>query len=212
MPKTHKYKGTDITVFFDNIKCIHSRNCVLSLPSVFRPNMTGRWIDPEGASAEETASVIRTCPSGALTYLRSDKGLEEKPPQVNTLRILENGPLSFHAPLSINGQASGFRAVLCRCGASENKPFCDQSHKKTGFRATGEPESGKIDPLEKRDGPLLITPLKNGPLMTEGNLELCSGTGRPLLRTQKTVLCRCGKSKNKPFCDGSHKETGFKSD
>ncbi|MDH3976342.1 MAG: CDGSH iron-sulfur domain-containing protein [Deltaproteobacteria bacterium] len=212
MSKINKYEGRKITVFFDSDRCIHSRNCVLGLPSVFRANIKGEWVDPNGASAEEIASIVRTCPSGALTYCRSDSGYEEMAPQVNLIKTLENGPLSVHATIFFEGKSTGNRAVLCRCGASKNKPYCDGSHKEISFIATGEPRTGKIDPLEKRDGPLAITPLKDGPLIAEGNLELCSGTGRPLLRTQKTFLCRCGASANKPFCDGSHKKAGFKSD
>jgi CDGSH-type Zn-finger protein len=44
-----------------------------------------------------------------------------------------------------------------------------------------------------------------------GALELVSGTGRTLLRTVETYLCRCGGSANKPYCDGSHVKIGFKS-
>ena len=47
----------------------------------------------------------------------------------------ENGPLAFNAPLTIAGAPAGLRATLCRCGASQRKPFCDGSHRKAGFRA-----------------------------------------------------------------------------
>jgi len=212
MSEAKHYKGKNISIFFNAGRCIHARNCVLGLPSVFRTNMAGEWIDPDGAAGEEIAAIIRTCPSGALTYRFSDSKSDENNPQINIVRLFENGPLSLHATLLIEGISEGTRAVLCRCGASKNKPFCDGSHKERGFKATGEPQTVKIDPLEKRDGPLAITPLKDGPLMIEGNLELCSGTGRPIFKTQKTFLCRCGASKNKPFCDGSHKDAAFKSD
>jgi CDGSH-type Zn-finger protein len=51
--------------------------------------------------------------------------------------------------------------------------------------------------------------VKDGPLEAEGSLEICSGTGRTVLRTVKTHLCRCGGSADKPFCDGTHKRIGF---
>ncbi|WP_395383964.1 CDGSH iron-sulfur domain-containing protein [Mesorhizobium sp. UC22_110] len=38
---------------------------------------------------------------------------------------------------------------------------------------------------------------------------MVSGTGRTVDRVTKVFLCRCGHSKNKPFCDGSHKAAGF---
>jgi CDGSH-type Zn-finger protein len=39
-----------------------------------------------------------------------------------------------------------------------------------------------------------------------------SGTGRTINRVTKAVLCRCGHSANKPYCDGSHTRVGFKSE
>jgi CDGSH-type Zn-finger protein len=45
-----------------------------------------------------------------------------------------------------------------------------------------------------------------------GNLEIVSGTGRMVTRVTSTFLCRCGHSKNKPFCDGSHATVGFVAD
>jgi CDGSH-type Zn-finger protein len=101
------------------------------------------------------------------------------------------------------------RATLCRCGASQNKPYCDGSHTAVGFAATGEPGTQASEALAHRAGPLRVTALKDGPLQVEGNLEICSGTGRTVNRTQKTWLCRCGTSQNKPYCDGSHKRIGF---
>lgn len=103
------------------------------------------------------------------------------------------------------------RATLCRCGASKRKPFCDASHIAAGFVATGEPATQASQPLEARDGALKVTPKLDGPLQVEGNVEICSGTGRTILRTQKTWLCRCGQSANKPYCDGTHTKIGFKS-
>jgi CDGSH-type Zn-finger protein len=62
-----------------------------------------------------------------------------------------------------------------------------------------------------RNGPLKVDPAVNGPLVVSGNLEICAGTGRTVARVTKTALCRCGHSKNKPFCDGSHVAAGFRS-
>ncbi|MBL8330902.1 MAG: CDGSH iron-sulfur domain-containing protein [Rubrivivax sp.] len=53
------------------------------------------------------------------------------------MRIPENGPYALHAPLSVAGRDDGFRATLCRCGQSRNKPFCDLSHMAAGFVADG---------------------------------------------------------------------------
>jgi len=212
MGKIDEYRGEKITVCFDGRKCIHSRHCVLTLPDVFRANTTGPWIVPDDADPEEITAVAHSCPSGAITYTRRDRGKQETAPRINIIRVLENGPLAVHAELKLAGQEPLFRATLCRCGASKNKPFCDNSHKDAGFVATGEPATLPSEPLDVRDGLLEITPLPNGPLAVKGNVEICTGTRRTILRTRKTTLCRCGASSNKPFCDGSHAVIGFEAE
>lgn len=55
----------------------------------------------------------------------------------------------------------------------------------------------------------------NGPLVIEGPFTLADSEGNPFpLSADKPAyaLCRCGASKNRPFCDGAHKECGFDSD
>jgi CDGSH-type Zn-finger protein/uncharacterized Fe-S cluster protein YjdI len=207
--ETQEYRGKNIIIRFDSSKCIHSRHCVLGNPKAFVANAPGEWIQPDAASPEELAALVNTCPSGALTYERLDDGEQEHAPQVNSVRLRENGPLAFHADMEIQGHGSCYRATLCRCGASQHKPFCDNSHVPANFVATGEPPSADSEALPERGGRLTITPTPNGPLQVEGNLELCSGTGRTLNRTQKTWLCRCGASQNKPYCDGTHRKIGF---
>ncbi len=208
MPKPQSYPGTDIEVAFDAGRCIHARNCYLKLPRVFDPERRP-WVDPDAAPADEVAAMVRTCPSGALTFVRRDGGTEEAPPGINRMALLENGPNALHGRLVVDG-APMTRATLCRCGQSKTMPFCDYSHVAAGFLATGEPEaSGKDAPGEDPGAVLEIVPCENGPLEARGPLEITSGTGRRLHRGMRAFLCRCGQSKNKPFCDGSHKAAGF---
>ena len=56
-----------------------------------------------------------------------------------------------------------------------------------------------------------ITVRDNGPLLVEGeDVTVCDSTGAEFtLRGHSFVLCRCGASANKPFCDGSHGRIGF---
>jgi CDGSH-type Zn-finger protein/uncharacterized Fe-S cluster protein YjdI len=203
--------GTNIDLIYSGKRCIHSRHCVLGLPDVFKANVEGPWIDPDAASTEELLTVAHMCPSGAIQYRRHDGGAEEAAPPVNLLQLRENGPLGFRAEIVLDGQPVGMRAVLCRCGASKNKPFCDGSHNEIGFHATGEPDSKPSEPLAARDGPLSIDPEINGPLVVNGNLELCCGTGRTFDRVTGVRLCRCGGSANKPYCDNTHRSNGFRS-
>jgi len=66
--------------------------------------------------------------------------------------------------------------------------------------------------LSRRDGPLNVKPQKNGSLNVTGALEIVTGTGHTIAKLEQTWLCRCGQSKRKPFCDGSHKSAGFIAD
>jgi CDGSH-type Zn-finger protein/uncharacterized Fe-S cluster protein YjdI len=205
-------RGQEFIIHFNASRCIHSRNCVLDRPDVFVPNVKGDWIYPDRASSEGISQLAHNCPSGAIRYERVDGGPGETPPLVNTVRVRENGPLAINAPLVIEGSEQGLRVTLCRCGQSKKKPYCDGSHTAAGFTATGEPDQKESQALESRNGPVSITPKLNGPLLISGNLEVVSGTGRTINRVTKTVLCRCGHSANKPYCDGSHARVGFLSE
>jgi CDGSH-type Zn-finger protein/uncharacterized Fe-S cluster protein YjdI len=205
-------RGRNVTILYDGKKCIHSRYCVTGEPTLFVGNVEGDWIFPDSVAAENSVRVAHACPSGAIAYRREDGGPQESAPPVNIVRLMENGPLAFRADLQINGQPAGFRATLCRCGASKNKPFCDASHHEINFAASGEPATKSNVALAARDGPLNVKPTKDGPLEVEGNLEICCGTGRVIEKTTKTWLCRCGGSQTKPFCDGTHKRNGFRAD
>jgi CDGSH-type Zn-finger protein/uncharacterized Fe-S cluster protein YjdI len=205
-------RGQRVVIRFDGRKCIHSRNCVLGRPDVFVPNVQGEWIHPDRATPEEVAELAHNCPSGAITFERLDGGPAEAAPRVNTVRLRENGPLALHAPLALCGEAAGLRATLCRCGASQHKPWCDGSHTAAGFSATGEPLGKESAALPERAGPLAITTIVNGPLKLDGAHEIVSGTGRTLERCTQSFLCRCGHSAHKPYCDGTHKKIGFEAD
>ncbi len=211
-PSIEEARGKSLLLRFEAKRCIHARHCVLSAPKVFLANTPGEWIFPDEAHVETLVTVAHDCPSGAITYERLDDGPAESAPEVNVLRLRENGPLAVHAELALEGQGPMFRATLCRCGASKNKPFCDGSHAAIEFAASGEPKTDAVDPLLRRNGPLAIVPRKDGPLAVQGNLEICAGTGRTVRRTTQCVLCRCGGSKTKPFCDGTHRTNGFAAD
>jgi CDGSH-type Zn-finger protein len=55
-----------------------------------------------------------------------------------------------------------------------------------------------------------ITPYRDGPLIVRGNFRLVDQDGAEIDPGRDTIaLCRCGKSGIKPFCDGTHKRSGF---
>jgi CDGSH-type Zn-finger protein len=61
---------------------------------------------------------------------------------------------------------------------------------------------------------VIIKPLKNGPLEVAGGAKAVDASGKqyPDSAIDPFYLCRCGASKNKPFCDGTHKQIGFQAD
>ena len=212
-PDSPNSASTDkIHIDYDTKRCIHSRNCVLNAPRVFLANVVGPWLHPEMTTPDHMAEIAQDCCSGAITYKRLDGGPQEQAPEVNVLRVRENGPYAVRATIALEGQEPMFRVTLCRCGKSRNKPFCDSTHLEVGFAATGERAVIDSEPLENRAGELTIVPTPNGPLEFTGNLEICGGTGHTIQRVQTARLCRCGGSSNKPFCDNTHARIGFRSD
>ena len=56
-----------------------------------------------------------------------------------------------------------------------------------------------------------ITPYPDGPYLVRGTFEVVDANGHVIDTRRKTIaLCRCGASRTKPFCDGTHKTIGFK--
>ncbi len=206
-----RHQGAEITVSYDIARCIHAAKCVLGLPTVFNREWAD-WIDPAGATPERIASVVYRCPSGALRVADPQGSDLESPRSPNTIHIRPNGPLYLRGDLRIIG-ASGeqvhadTRMALCRCGASGNKPFCDNSHLRVEF-VSGTEIAGAQQPAGG-GGPLRIMPQRNGPYELEGNLEIRDRSGQLLYQGASTRLCRCGASKEQPFCDDSHLQFDF---
>jgi CDGSH-type Zn-finger protein/uncharacterized Fe-S cluster protein YjdI len=208
------FPGGEIDVAWDGRLCIHVAECGQAKGDLF---VAGRqpWCEPDVDTRDEVRDIVERCPSGALTYI-DKSGAPETAAAENTVSVSCSGPLFARGDLRIEGAPEDMpgvrvRAALCRCGASKNKPFCDGSHEVAGFKDYGAVgERGKD--TGGRGGRLDIKPLKDGPLMVSGNVTLLAGSGRVAWHGNSVALCRCGASKNKPFCDGSHKATGFKTD
>lgn len=196
----------------------------------------------------------------------------------------ENGPLVVKnlGDLRLaDGTAAQAKPVmaLCRCGGSQNKPFCDGTHAKNGFESAGSDVAAKdkVRAYEGRDvtvyynvllcshagecgrraaaifnpkqkpwiqpdngtreqvldvmracpsgalrygqadgeaelvagGEVSITIEKNGPYRVR-NIPVAADFWAQGQSVKKYVLCRCGKSGNKPFCDGTHRDAGWR--
>ena len=167
---------------------------------------------------------------------------------------------------------------LCRCGKSDNKPFCDGSHTFERFAGTERtPVDRPAEGIQRHEGtgieviqdgelcehagfcgnrvtnwfnmiaetgdsivrgqlmgmiekcpsgalayaiegeviepslPKEIAPVPNGPLYVSGGVPIVMSDGEQMQTRNRVTLCRCGASKRKPLCDGTHKEIGFES-
>jgi CDGSH-type Zn-finger protein/ferredoxin len=130
------YRGVEIIVHFNRLQCAASERCTNQLPQVFREG-DNPWVQPNAADREHIIEVIRRCPSGALRYtLDGQTGpLHENSPSI---RVAHNGPYEVQG-LDLDTEtwcegASRERFMLCRCGASKNKPFCDGTHRDVNFQ------------------------------------------------------------------------------
>ncbi len=135
----------------------------------------------------------------------------------NTIRPQINGPLMISGDIELVTEdgvtvfGAGNKIWLCRCGRSSNKPYCDSSHRKTGFSdgATVSAEYKIKRPEPGEPGSRLrLTPRRDGPLHCFGSMKILGSEGSKWNGDQAN-LCRCGQSGNKPFCDGSHRQFGF---
>jgi len=129
--RVDNYEGKEITIHDNRGVCSHAGYCTDNLPSVF---IMGRepWIDPDGASPDEVASVIKMCPSGALSYSREGV-LHKDQCRKPAITISKDGPYRIVGGVKLNDSTgsqpeSEEHYTLCRCGESKNKPFCDGSH------------------------------------------------------------------------------------
>ena len=137
--RPREYAAQDIVVTYDVVRCIHAAECIRGLPQVFDTDKRP-WIQPQQATADELAAQIVRCPSGALHFRRLDGGAEEIPDPSVTVTPVTNGPLYLRGDIGLrlpggDEVSRETRVALCRCGHSENKPFCDNSHERVGFEA-----------------------------------------------------------------------------
>ncbi len=212
------YSGRDIEISYDVRRCIHAGECANGLPEVFDPKARP-WVNPDGATADTVAEVIRRCPTGALQYRRIDQGAEESAPGSNTVTIAADGPVYLHGRVRVldsggNLMVENTRVALCRCGASKNKPFCDNSHTGASFQDAGDiaDPSGLASEERTDSAALEVSCFDDGPFQFKGAMTLKDGFGDQVGTGNSTFLCRCGASQNKPFCDGSHKRIGFRTE
>ena len=145
-----------------------------------------------------------------------------------SITLYPDGPYYVNAVTRFTNQHGPIRTrptmVLCRCGASTMKPFCDGTHVKIRFSSAnqqGSAEDGRDqraqaastnageEEVRGDDVAIFVTP--DGPYVVTGGPPLRNTPGTESA-SKSFMLCRCGGSKNKPYCDGTHVRIGFKDD
>lgn len=149
MERTIRYTGKEVTILWKPHLCIHSRKCWQDLPAVFKPGERP-WIHPDGAEGQRIVDQVGRCPSGALSIATQESagtavaatagdGYMSSAAPSTSVEVTPNGPLIVKGTIEVK-HADGRvelkeeRCALCRCGASGNKPYCDGSHRKSGFQ------------------------------------------------------------------------------
>ncbi|MCR9193315.1 MAG: CDGSH iron-sulfur domain-containing protein [Hyphomonas sp.] len=129
-------EGTQVTVHYTPVLCSHAAECVKASSAIFDPTRKP-WVMPEQGSMADLLAAMSHCPSGAL---RLEVGTSEPQHMVNgdvDVTVERNGPYrvkNVALDAEFNGAgASQSKYVLCRCGHSKNKPFCDGSHRDAGW-------------------------------------------------------------------------------
>lgn len=138
MGKTKEYTNGETTIVWEPEKCIHSAICVKGLPRVFQPK-DKPWIKIDAATTEELVNQVKQCPSGALSYYMNNEMDKSSEVLETKIEVLENGPLLVYGTLKVthkdgSKETKNKTTAFCRCGASQNKPYCDGAHIKDDFK------------------------------------------------------------------------------
>lgn len=138
MAKTKEYSNGEVTIVWKPEACIHSAICVKGLGDVFKPNEKP-WIKIDAAATEAIVKQVKACPSGALSYYMNNEEDKEASSMETKVEVLEDGPLLVYGTLKVtrkdgSEETKNRTTAFCRCGASQNKPYCDGAHVDHGFK------------------------------------------------------------------------------
>jgi len=151
------YSNEEITVSWRPGKCVHSTVCYRELIEVFNPRKRP-WVNMNGASTERIIEIVNKCPTEALSFKWKDESknssLNDKSNKLNKasesasqtgvkpviVQVMRDGPLVVQGSFEVyNSEGKLLKTMLmtsfCRCGYSNNAPFCDGFHRKIGFKS-----------------------------------------------------------------------------
>jgi hypothetical protein len=97
------------------------------------------WIKIDAAPTEALVKQVKACSSGALSYYMNDKENKTSETLETKVEVLEDGPLLVYGILTVTHKdgsedKKNKTTAFCRCGASQNKPYCDGAHVNQGFK------------------------------------------------------------------------------
>jgi CDGSH-type Zn-finger protein len=130
------YGEGDAVLTDDKSLCWHAGFCVREHTMAW--DLARKDCDP--VEDELLSSMVHNCPSGRLELFRD--GDADEPAASAEIAVIDDGPIWVRGGIPIEA-ADGERlevrnrVSLCRCGASGNKPFCDNSHVEAGFKDSG---------------------------------------------------------------------------
>ena len=133
------YEGKEITIHYNRLLCSHAAECGKRQKAAFDSSRKP-WIVPDNASKQGIMEVVKACPSGALRFSLPGGASQHAQSDIKGITVEQDGPYRVVGiPLASARQAKGAnpeKYVLCRCGASKNKPYCDGSHYDIGWKAS----------------------------------------------------------------------------
>lgn len=138
MSITKEYPKGEITVLWKPQLCIHSEICVKGLPAVFKPHEKP-WIQLDSTDTDKIINQVKACPSGALAMKKVQNKHQDKTIQdIIQISVVEKGPLIVMGDLEVRlvdgtSEMRKNQAAFCRCGKSDNKPYCDGTHTSLEF-------------------------------------------------------------------------------
>jgi CDGSH-type Zn-finger protein len=191
-------------------------------PKSSRQNTGEAFVAYMDDSAESVESPASGKNSQSTTAKALDRWFTERQKNQGTPRLLEvpNEALVTNAgPLQLTGNITlvhedgavqyANHVTLCRCGASGTKPTCNGAHLEKEFLNPGKISEASEIAASQRPSKITLSCIKDGPITFRGRLRMHNQFNQECVKMRGS-LCRCGQSASKPFCDGSHSRTGFK--
>ncbi len=141
------YPGQQVTIFDNRGICQHSGLCTDRLPAAFRTGAEP-FVAPSGGRLDELVRAVRDCPSGALSLAFDDQEARDLADwhgqRERVIEVTQDGPYRVTGGIALTDatgadvpRAAGSSCehyALCRCGHSQNKPFCSGMHWYVEFR------------------------------------------------------------------------------